>query len=659
MSLPLLHYTRVAWLQLVQPRLWRWQCSIVPPVPSAQKLMALCGMPSASDADFIAQFHRDAHTRLLFSPERNTPEFRTVLTSVLPTHTIIEQAESALNNRFAIFSRTPTAFGNTIQWHKDYSSGYEWERERYDRIDILRGKGSDMKFPCEVSKFHRVHWLGMASWLTNDDRYAHKFASEIRDWIQHNPVNIGINWTVSLEVAIRAVNWIHGYAFFAASPALDAPFWLSFLSVLYAHGLFLENNLEFVRVPGNHFACNCLGLVALGSLFSQTAAGRRWLRKGHAFLEQQIVLQNTPDGVNFEKSVPYHRFVTEIYTLGLLYAEKAGMPVSQEYRSRLEAMYHYMAAYTRPDGSAPMIGDADNGRILRFRAEEDFNTHVDNLAVGAALFGSPELAHERMPVSPDSLFTVGLPHTPPQQHRSMATQQPAQRHFRDGGYIVHRSAHHHCIIDVGNYGKNGRGGHGHNDCLSFELWACGAVLISDSGTGVYTANRELRDSLRSTHAHNTVMYAQAEQVEYAGVWQIARDTTQPTIVELTMDEHSLHLVVEQHGYVERVGAIHRREVRLHVPDAISGSMEIRDTILNAPPERGVSLYHIPPQVSLTQTTDTHCTGGTQAVEFTLHSDQSLHVQQAPYSPLYGVVEHCTEVVIPCDNTTVLRWKSTA
>lgn len=619
--------------------------------------MALCGVPSASESDFLAQFYRDVQPRLLFSQAHNTPEFRALLASALSAETILAQADDVLNNRFAVFSRTKTEFGDAIHWHRDYHSGYEWEQARYDQIDILRGKGSDMKFPCEVSKFHRIHWLGMASWLSNDNRYAHKFASEVRDWIQHNPVNIGINWTVSLEVAIRALNWIHGYAFFAHSSALDEPLWLQFLSVLYAHGLFLENNLEFVRVPGNHFACNALGLVALGSMFHSTKAGRRWLRKGHTFLEQQILRQNTPDGVNFEKSVPYHRFVTEIYTLGLLYAEKADVPLSAAYRARLEAMYHYMAAYTRPDGSAPMIGDADNGRILRFRADENFNSHVDNLAVGAALFGKPELAHDSTPVSPDSLFTVGAPRMQAKAHITVPTQ-PLQRYFRDGGYVIHRSARHHCIIDVGDYGKNGRGGHGHNDCLSFELWACGTTLVSDSGTGVYTANRELRDSLRSTRAHNTVMYAETEQVEYAGVWQIARDTTRVTVVELAMDEHSLHLVVEHYGYTKRTGAVHRREFTLHVPDTNSGTMEIRDTILNAAPERGVSLYHFPPHIALTQEA-AHCTGITDGVEFSLQSNQPMNLQQAPYSPLYGVVERCTEVVIPCNNMTTLAWKNTA
>lgn len=617
---------------------------MVPPVPNEKNFRSLFPFGHSGE-DFLSGFDRAVQPRLLFSRADNTPDFRDLLTSVLPESTIIRQADDVLANRFAVFGTDPIDFGERIDWHRDYRSGYVWPRERYDRIDILSGRGSDMKFPAEVSKFHRLNWLGMASWLTADEKYAHKFAAELTDWMGANPVNMGINWTVPLEIAIRAVNWIFAYAFFYPSPAVPDSFWLLLLRTLYAHGLFLEYNLEYVRVPGNHFACNCLGLIALGSFFGETRAGRRWLRMGHDFLAGEILRQNTPDGVNFEKSVPYHRFVTEIFTLALLFADKAGHPFPQSYHSRLEAMYTYMADYTRPDGSAPMIGDADNGRIVRFRADEDFNTHTDNLAVGAALFGMPA------PVSPDALLLTGLKNrrtvTPP------APRQVVARHYADGGYIIHGSEHHHCIIDAGGYGKNGRGGHGHNDCLSFELWLHGGVAITDSGTGVYTADAALRDRLRSTQAHNTVMYDGLEQVEYAGVWQIRQDETRPEILDLTLEEQYLHMVAEHYGYASRREAIHRRTFTLTVLDG-HGKLVIRDEIIMAGSDKGRSLYHLPPGTTVHRDGGTlHCTR--DGLSFTLHGDRPWTMEEAPYSPLYGVTERGTELSLPCDNTVTLSW----
>ena len=40
---------------------------------------------------------------------------------------------------------------------------------------------------------------------------------------------------------------------------------------------------------------------------------------------------------------------------------------------------------------------------------------------------------------------------------------------------------------------HGRGGHGHNDILSFELWLDGMNLVTDCGAYLYTASREWRN----------------------------------------------------------------------------------------------------------------------------------------------------------------------
>ena len=42
------------------------------------------------------------------------------------------------------------------------------------------------------------------------------------------------------------------------------------------------------------------------------------------------------------------------------------------------------------------------------------------------------------------------------------------------------------VVDAGEVGMRGIGGHGHNDVLSFDLWAAGAPLLVDSGTYTYS-----------------------------------------------------------------------------------------------------------------------------------------------------------------------------
>ena len=75
--------------------------------------------------------------------------------------------------------------------------------------------------------------------------------------------------------------------------------------------------------------------------------------------------QVRPDGCDHEASIPYHGLVTELFVAGTR-AVDSQLPqaFTPAYRERLEAMLRFTAAYTRPDGDAPMVGDNDSGRFL-------------------------------------------------------------------------------------------------------------------------------------------------------------------------------------------------------------------------------------------------------------------------------------------------------
>ena len=75
----------------------------------------------------------------------------------------------------------------------------------------------------------------------------------------------------------------------------------------------------------------------------------------------------------------------------------------------------------------------------------------------------------------------------------------------DTGYYVSRSTRgDHLVIDGGVHGYL-NGGHAHADALSLTLTVAGVPLLVDPGTGAYTVNQELRDRLRSSQMHNTLV----------------------------------------------------------------------------------------------------------------------------------------------------------
>jgi uncharacterized heparinase superfamily protein len=82
------------------------------------------------------------------------------------------------------------------------------------------------------------------------------------------------------------------------------------------------------------------------------------------------------------------------------------------------------------------------------------------------------------------------------------------------------------LIDAGEIGMRGIGGHGHNDVLSFDLWAAGAPLLVDSGTYTYTADPAARQALRATSAHNALRVDGQETSRLGGdrwLWLIEND----------------------------------------------------------------------------------------------------------------------------------------
>jgi hypothetical protein len=191
-----------------------------------------------------------------------------------------------------------------------------------------------------------------------------------------------------MDVAIRAVNWLWGYHFFCASQSLTQESKLKLFKSLYLHGRHIVNNLEFGRIRGNHYLSDIAGLVYLGIFFHETKEGKKWLEKGLAALKEEMEFQVYPDGVDCEGSISYHRLVTELFLSTTLLCRKNGITFPQWYMNRLEKMIEFVMYYTKPDGTAPQIGDNDDGRLHILSNYGNWNKldHRYLLSVGAVLF---------------------------------------------------------------------------------------------------------------------------------------------------------------------------------------------------------------------------------------------------------------------------------
>ena len=80
--------------------------------------------------------------------------------------------------------------------------------------------------------------------------------------MEANPTGIGVNWTCTMDVGLRAVNWAVGLELVRTSPALDERILGErAYTALFDHGVFIRRNLENTyEVTSNHFLSNLLGL---------------------------------------------------------------------------------------------------------------------------------------------------------------------------------------------------------------------------------------------------------------------------------------------------------------------------------------------------------------------------------------------------------------
>ena len=275
---------------------------------------------------------------------------------------VLARAADVLAHRFDLLGSGPVQL-DRIDWQLDVKSGRRWPLVHISRVPVSYSDGSDIKWPWELSRCQHLPLLAAAWRETNDRRYLDELGAQLDSWIDGNPVELGANWLIAMEPAIRAVNWIAALAIVAEDAAAE-PWFRRALESLVLHGRFIRSHLEGGPVRGNHYLSDIVGLLALGALFAGPE-GTRWLQHGARSLAVELDHQVLPDGVDHEVSTAYHRFVTELFVCGLQVVEAlAPAELPPRHRERVDQMLRFTRDVTRPDGLVPLVGDSDDGRLL-------------------------------------------------------------------------------------------------------------------------------------------------------------------------------------------------------------------------------------------------------------------------------------------------------
>ncbi|HVG61261.1 MAG TPA: alginate lyase family protein [Hyalangium sp.] len=477
----------------------------------------------------------------------------------------LARAHAALRQEFDLFgTRVVFGEGRPVDWS----------------VDPL--PGSDPKYPWVLGRLDSLVALGQGYWVEEAAparaRFARAFVLQTLDFLQANPPGVGVHWTCTMEVALRAANLAQALAMFLEAPEIQRPeFLVPVLGALAAHTAWVQANLEDRgAVPNNHLVANYVGLLVVGLLFPELPGAPGQVALAAKGLREQMEAQVHAEGTSFEGSTFYHRLAVELFTLAHVVALGAGVGLGKAYAERLRRMYQAARAWCSEQGLAPQIGDNDSGRVLPFRKRDDLDQGY--LApLGAALFGEASLAGGELP--DEAAWLLGKPGLERYQALPPAPP-PASVSFPAGGFHVLRGAGAVVTVSAGRQGQCGVGGHSHNDKLSFELHLGGQPVIVDPGTGTYTRDPAQRNALRGTAAHNTLVVDGVEQSTLLPERLFALPEDARARVEVFQPGLQLdRLTVRHDGYralasplgIERTFYLDKREHALAVTDRLIGA----------------------------------------------------------------------------------------
>lgn len=437
---------------------------------------------------------------------------------------ILRSAQALTAKGIKFLGQTVRIVPGVIDWHADPISGKRaWPLSKLDEAAAIRVPDVDVKYVWEINRHQFLPTLGRAFWLTDDSRYAHTACALIKDWIDKNPVGLGVNWCSHLEVAMRGISWLWTMPFLLSWEELDEDFLQLWLRSIAQHYYHLSKNLSKFTDPTNHLIGETTALWMLSLCFSELPDADKQVERSLGILLGELERQTTPDGVNKEQATSYHRFVLDFYLQIVALSHRVGEPIPATAKQRIEAMLDFAAALAGKHGRAPMIGDSDDARAIPMPELVGWDFR-DLLPTGAVLFSRSDWKYRsETGIAEPTIWLLGPAAI--DKYTELTARTPAQtsRVLAEGGYCFFRTFHPEgdaeLIFDVGSFGLWPNASHGHADNLNILIRVNGKFLLTDPGTGTYFGSQRVRDDFRRTSAHNTLTVDQFDQADIYGTFK--------------------------------------------------------------------------------------------------------------------------------------------
>jgi len=563
---------------------------------------------------------------------------------------LLADADSICAGHVVLFAARRFDVGMPPLWNRDPDSGVVGPSIFAGDITITdHEQVGDIKHVWELNRHLHLVRLAQAWSITGDPAWLHALHHQLRSWLDQCPPLVGPNWTSSMELGIRLMNWglvwqiIGGEESGLFSGEDGQRLRADWLESIHAHCSGIARHLSRHSSANNHLIGELSGLYVGATIWPLWKSSASWAEQARRELENEAQIQFSRDGVNREQAFAYHVFSSECLFVAGLAGQACDYPFSRAYWTSLQRALRFLRSLRDVGGNVPMVGDADDG--IAFRLDQAGSDRAAQLlALGDAVL------HRTEPEHPGVRWLLhALPGKRPEADPHESETGWA---FPDGGYLLFGSHFGEAneikgMVDCGPLGYLGIAAHGHADALAMTLSIGGEECLVDPGTYSYWQETKWRDYFRGTSAHNTVRIDGLDQSLSGGRFMWLKKA-KASIERMPQSPHEFDFRGSHDGYQRLADPVrHMRSVRF---DAATSTLVVRDEIAAKKHHQVELFWHFAPGLSVRlDSSGLHVRGKRFALQMHAHgADLSLELARANENPPLGWYSRCYESKQPCD-----------
>jgi hypothetical protein len=374
------------------------------------------------------------------------------------------------------------------RWDVDPTTQKPWPAcTPFENIDYTAC--GNLRYVWEIGRLQHLITYTQVYHLTKLPLWLDAIKTDLTSFFTQAPFEIGIQWRDGLQIAIRLINFIFIQDFCFEK---DNDLSKMLETLIAAHITTLKTQLSPRSVVNNNHVIGELSALIIADLYLKKCPAKHLKR-----LEIELSEQIYSDGIPYEGSVPYIRFILEFLLLILHTMQKREIDPPSYLIEKTKTIAIALNQLSDEENRIPPLGDGDNGQVLKL-------TNEPYLTVTSLLKFAENTLSLKFKKSPFA-------------------------HFSQAGLFHYQYQKLNIWIDAGptGLGKNGRGGHGHNDTTSLIVHYDDCGILHDPGWYSYFINLKKRNAYRGSQAHNLLTINQMEQARLGGKFEIFPDIEHP------------------------------------------------------------------------------------------------------------------------------------